>query len=147
IAGAERRLLDETALATARASLRELGAEPGPVRWLAPTSACDIPFAGADAALLEKSLRARLRGLPIDLAIQGASGRRRKLLVADMESTIVTRELTDELAALAGLGERVRPITAGAMRGEIDFAASLRVRAALLEGQPAAVLGRAKELI
>src|SRR5262249_44033375 len=52
-----------------------------------------------------------------------------------------------ELAALAGLGERVRPITAGAMRGEIDFAASLRARAALLEGQPAAVLERAKELI
>ena len=147
IAGAERGLLDESVLATARASLEELGAESGPLRWLAVATACDIPFSGADAALLEKGLRRSLRGLPIDLAIQGASGRRRKLLVADMESTIVTRELTDELAALVGLGERVRPITARAMRGEIDFAASLRARGALLEGQPAAVLERAKELI
>jgi phosphoserine phosphatase len=147
IAGAESGPLEEAVLTTARASLRELGAEPGRLRWLAPTSACDIPFAGGDAALLERSLRARLRGLPIDFAIQGASGRRRNLLVADMESTIVTRELTDELAELAGLGERVRPITASAMRGEIDFAASLRARVALLGGQPAEVLERAKELI
>jgi phosphoserine phosphatase len=147
IAGPERGALGEPVLAAARATLEELGAEAGPPHWLAPRMACDIPFSGADAATLEKSLRRRLLGLPIDLAVQPQDGRRRRLLLADMESTIVTRELTDELAALVGLGERVRPITARAMRGEIDFAASLRERVSLLAGQPAEILERVKKLI
>jgi phosphoserine phosphatase len=146
IAGAGAQLA-EASLAAARATLSEAGARTGSTAWLAPARACDIPFAGAEAPAVEGILRRRLQGLPVDLAAQPAEGRRRRLLVADMESTIVTRELTDELAGLVGLGERVAPITARAMRGEIDFAASLRERIALLKGQPAVLLEKVKDLI
>jgi phosphoserine phosphatase len=147
MAGRKQGALGEIVLGPVRKTLEESKAKPGPIHWLAPAIACDIPLSTADPGVLEERLRDRLHGLPIDLAIQPASGRRRRLLVADMESTIVTRELTDELASLVGLGERVRPITARAMRGEIDFADSLRERVALLGGQPAAILEQAKRLI
>src|SRR5690606_22329113 len=68
--------------------------------------------------------------------------RRKKLLVADMDSTIVIGETLDEIAALAGIGDRVAAITRRAMNGEIDFAGALRERVALLEGQPASLLDR-----
>jgi phosphoserine phosphatase len=139
--------LEEPVIAAARATLKEAGAEPGPVSWLALASACDIPFAGAEARSVEAALRPRLAGLAVDLGGQPAEGRRKRLLLADMESTIVTRELTDELAALAGMGERIAAMTAASMRGEVDFAGSLRARIALLKGQPAALLERVKDLV
>jgi phosphoserine phosphatase len=139
--------LDEPILAAARATLREAGAEPGPLSWLAPDQACDIPFSGADPHGLEAALRRHLTGLSVDLAIQPAEGRRKRLLLADMESTIVTRELTDELATLAGMGESIAAMTAASMRGEVDFAASLRARIAMLKGQPAALLKQVEDLI
>jgi phosphoserine phosphatase len=139
--------IEEPILAAARATLREAGAEPGPLSWLAPDRACDIPFSGADPLAVEAALRRHLAGLPVDLAIQPAEGRRKRLLLADMESTIVTRELTDELAALAGMGEAVAAMTTASMRGEVDFAASLRARIAMLRGQPAALLERVKDMI
>ena len=139
--------LAEATLAAARATLREAGAAPGPLAWLAEGIACDIPFTGGDQAEAERTLRHRLQGLSIDMAVQAATRRRRRLLAADMESTIVTRELTDELAGLVGLGGRVAPITERAMRGEIDFPDSLRERVALLRGQPAELLERVKALI
>jgi phosphoserine phosphatase len=139
--------LSEAAIEAARAGLARAGGTPGPAQWLAPGTACDIPFSGADSRVVESRLRVELQSFAIDLAAQDAVGRRRRLLVADMESTIVTRELTDELAALADLGERVVPITARAMRGEIDFAESLRARVALLAGQPESLLERAAALV
>jgi phosphoserine phosphatase len=139
--------LDETILAAACATLREAGAEAGPISWLAPDLACDIPISGEGPQALEAALRRHLAGLPVDLAIQPAEGRRKRLLLADMESTIVTRELTDELAALAGMGEAIAAMTAASMRGEVDFAASLRARIAMLKGQPAALLERVKDLV
>ena len=139
--------LEEPVIAAARATLKEAGAEPGPLSWLALATACDIPFAGAEPRSVEMVLRPRLAGLRVDLAAQPAEGRRKRLLLADMESTIVTRELTDELAALAGMGERIAVMTAASMRGEVDFASSLRARIALLKGQPAALLERVKELV
>jgi phosphoserine phosphatase len=139
--------LDEPILAAARATLREAGAEPGPLSWLAPDRACDIPFSGADLHGLEAALRRHLAGMPVDLAIQPAKGRRKRLLLADMESTIVTRELTDELATLAGMGEAIAAMTAASMRGEVDFADSLRARIAMLRGQPASLLERVKDLV
>ncbi len=137
----------ESVLAGARAALQEAGATPGATDWLEAPVACDIPFAGADPTVVETALGRRLAGAPLDLAVQPAAGRRRRLLAADMESTVVTRELTDELASLAGLADKVAPITARAMRGEIDFAASLRERAALLAGRPAELLRRVESLI
>jgi len=139
--------LAEGALAAADATLAEAGVTRGLVAWLAPARACDILFTGGEAKAIEESLRRRLQGMAVDIAVQKAAGRRRRLLVADMESTIVTRELTDELAGLVGLGERVAAITERAMRGEIDFAASLRERVALLQGQPASLLERVRALV
>jgi phosphoserine phosphatase len=134
--------MTEEIVAPAIAALGEAGARVGAVRWLKPGSACDIPFEGSDPATAERSARERLEGAPVDLAAQSATGRRKTLLVADMESTIITRELLDELGAMIGLGPRIRPITARAMRGEIDFAGALRERVALLAGQPATLLER-----
>ena len=139
--------LEEPVIAAARATIKEAGAEPGALSWLSPATACDIPFGGAEPRSVELALRPRLAGLRVDLAAQPAERRRKRLLLADMESTIVTRELTDELAALAGMGERIAAMTAASMRGEIDFAGSLRARIALLKGQPAALLERVKELV
>ena len=78
--------------------------------------------------------RAAVEGAPIDVLATHTRGRRRGLLVADMDSTIVTSETLDELAALAGVGEQVSEITRRSMNGEVDFAAALRERAALLNG-------------
>ncbi|MFZ5791429.1 MAG: phosphoserine phosphatase SerB [Pseudomonadota bacterium] len=146
IAGIGAGIADDV-VAPAIAALGEAGAQVGAPLWLAPGTACDIPFEGIEPATAERAVRGRLDGAPVDLAAQRARGRRKKLLVADMESTIITRELLDELGAMIGLADRIRPITARAMRGEIDFAGALRERVALLRGQPATILDRVAERI
>ena len=98
---------------------------------LSPGEAADIP--GVSGNALEPA-RAALEGAAVDVLVTRARGRRRRLLVADMDSTIVTGETLDELAAQAGLGERVAAITRQSMNGEIDFREALRARVALLEG-------------
>jgi phosphoserine phosphatase len=105
--------------------------------WLAPDEACDLLFEtadGADPGAIERAVRARLGHAAIDLVLQPDAARRKRLLVADLESTIIENELLDELAALAGIGPRVAEITRRAMNGEIDFAAALAARVALLAG-------------
>jgi phosphoserine phosphatase len=138
--------LPEIAVA-AQKTLSEIGAKMAEPEWLASGISCDIGFAGAEPTRAEAALRERLAGAPIDLAVQPSAGRRKRLLLADMESTIITRELIDELAALAGLGETVAAITMRSMRGEVDFARSLRERVAMLAGQPEALLARVEALI
>ena len=139
--------LGNDAPATARNTLLEIGAAVGAADWLAPGEAFDLPFENLEPARAERALRERFNGAGLDLAAQPALNRRKKLLVADMESTIITRELLNELAAMAGLGPKVIPITERSMRGEIDFAQSLRERVALLKGQPASLLERVADLI
>lgn len=86
--------------------------------------------------------------LPVDILVQpSATYGRKKLLLADMDSTIVTSETLDDLAALVGVGEQVAAITARAMNGELDFIQALEERVALLTGQPASVLEQAWEEI
>lgn len=107
--------------------------------WVERDVACDILFAGGpDAA------RIALEGLlrRTDVVVQGEAGRRRKLLVADMDSTMITVECIDELADYAGLKTEVAQVTERAMRGELDFAAALRARVALLKGLDEAAIGR-----
>ena len=87
--------------------------------------------------------RAALGGQPIDLIALPAVGRRKAVLLADMDSTIVTGETLDELAALAGIGERIAAITTRAMNGELDFKQALRERVAMLKGLPLDALERA----
>lgn len=139
--------LDPAHLHAARAALKALHASVGTPRWLKPGEAADLPFADIAADQAEAAARAALGPLRLDLAAQAVEGRRKKLLVADMDSTIVTGETLDELADFAGLKERIAAITARAMNGELDFAEALRARVAMLEGLPAEALERTYERI
>jgi phosphoserine phosphatase len=119
--------------------------------WLDPGVAVDIIFGdppdrpGVTAGLLKK-LTLELRGVigaaPVDVVLQPLDGRRKKLLVADMDSTMIGQECIDELADYAGLKDRVAAITARAMAGEIAFAPALRERVALLRGLPASTIDK-----
>lgn len=105
--------------------------------------AADIPFAptaGADNRAIADDLRAALAGMALDVAVQPAAGRRKKLFLADMDSTMIGQECIDELADLVGLKEHVAAITERAMRGEIAFEPALRERVALLKGLAADVV-------
>ena len=124
----------------ARRSLEDSGARTGPVDWLASGIACDIPFAGISRSTALGASRRGLAGYPLDLAVQPAAGRRKALLVADMESTIIAQEMVDELAELVGLGERVAAITADSMSGALAFEDALATRVALLAGLPETAL-------
>ena len=90
-----------------------------------------------------RAARGDVGGAPIDVLVQPAAGRRKRLLVADLESTIIENEMLDELADFLGLRAHVAEITRRAMNGEIDFAAALAERVALLKGLPARVLDEA----
>jgi len=135
------------AVAAATRGLDDAGCETGEVDWLSGGFACDIAFEARDVAAADAAVRARLRSMPVDLAVQPSEGRRKRLLVADMESTIITRELLDEIGCRAGRAQQISTITERAMRGEIDFAGALRERVALLKGAPVALLDAVAGLI
>ena len=109
----------------------------GRIDWLAPAQAADL---FTHAAPEPDAVAAALEGKAVDVAIQPAEGRRKRLLVADMDSTIVTTETLDELAAHAGLKDRIAAITQRSMNGEIDFRDALIERVGLLRGLPLAAL-------
>lgn len=139
--------LSEVLCGSLRAALVGAGARAGAPDWLAPEIACDLPFEGIEARAAEALLRERLQGEAIDLMAQPVEGRRKGLLVADLESTIIGQEMLDELAGRLGLREAVAAITARAMAGELDFTAALSERVSLLKGLPATVLDQAAELM
>jgi phosphoserine phosphatase len=120
-----------------RMPLPDIGRE----HWLSPGRALDIPFDHDPAQVLERA-RHHFRGQPVDVNVLPSLHRRKKLLIADMDSTIIACECLDELADMAGLKEKVSAITEKAMRGELDFAAALRERVAMLKGLPLAALQR-----
>jgi phosphoserine phosphatase len=109
-------------------------------RCLAPGEAYEIEFAGFDTRAPQRELRSLADAHDLDLAVLRAERRRKRLLVADMESTIIQQECLDELADYVGMRVRVAAITERAMRGELDFATALRERVALLKGLDADVL-------
>lgn len=139
--------LDEAHLHAARAALKALHATVGSPRWLKRGEAADLPFAELDPDQADAAVRAALGAVPVDLAAQPHEGRRKRLLVADMDSTIVTAETLDELADFAGLKDRIAAITARAMNGELDFAAALRERVAMLAGLPERTLEQAYDRV
>ncbi|ABY38480.1 phosphoserine phosphatase SerB [Brucella suis] len=111
--------------------------------WLADDIACDIPLPlGMEASEADASLRATLDGAPIDVVVQEQERRRKKILIADMDSTMIGQECIDELAEEAGLRDHVAAITARAMNGEIAFEPALRKRVALLKGLPLSVIDK-----
>lgn len=108
--------------------------------WLDRRKAADIGLAARPGQDLVLRLRAALDADGIDVFVTSARSRRKKLVLCDMDSTIITSETLDELGARAGIGERIAAITARAMRGEIDFGSALRERVALLKGLPESAL-------
>ena len=123
----------EGAAAAGRGALAAAGLRPGAPRRLAE-SAVEIGFSGP----LPAGFDAGLAG--IDANVLPAAGRRKRMLIADMDSTIIGVECIDELADFAGVKREVAAITEAAMRGELDFEAALVARVALLEGLPERVL-------
>ncbi len=110
------------------------------LNWLSPGEACEFRVKNApDAAMVKQ---AALNGKPVDVLVSRQRGRRKAVLVADMDSTIVTSETLDELAGQAGLKDRVAEITRRSMNGEIDFATALRERVAMLKGLELSALER-----
>ena len=108
-------------------------------RWLDEGVAADLVFTGEIKAK-RAALESALADEPVDVIVQPLAGRLKRLLVADMDSTLIGQECVDELAAKVGAGERVAAITERAMRGEIAFAPALRERVALLAGLPEGVI-------
>jgi phosphoserine phosphatase len=115
--------------------------EVGRAEWLREAYAFDIAFAKEPQSVLAFARNAT-KAVAADVNVVRIAARRKKLLAADMESTIVSCECIDELAGVAGVRPRVAAITERAMRGEIGFADALRERVALLKGMPVAMLQR-----
>jgi phosphoserine phosphatase len=111
--------------------------------WLAPHEACDLVLDAVDPAPVEAAARTLISGAAVDVLVQPSAERRKRLLVADMESTIIENEMLDELAEFAGLRSQIAGLTRRAMDGEIDFDAALRARVRLLEGLDSRILGEA----
>ena len=127
-------------LAPAIAATLGIGSEP---TWLAPGEACDLILDATCPARVEKTVRALIKGAGVDVVVQPIAGRRKQLLVADLESTIIENEMLDELAESLGIRPRVAEITRRAMNGEIDFVTALEARVALLKGMETKVLKEA----
>ena len=129
--------LDSTAIDAARSAL------PSPEHgdWLSEGIAADIRFSSNDdIRTISDRLREAMNGVRVDVVVQPQIDRRKKLLLADMDSTMIGQECIDELADFAGLKAHVSAITERAMRGEIDFEPALRERVALLKGLPVTVV-------
>ncbi len=127
-------------LAALAAPLRGAGAP----NWLDPGQAVDLTFSAdpADLPHLRAALGAVLADAEVDAVLQPAAGRRKRLLLADMDSTMIHQECIDELADFAGLKAEVAEITERAMRGEVAFEPALRERVALLRGLPVETVDR-----
>jgi phosphoserine phosphatase len=122
--------------------LRDAGCQPGDVTWLDEAKAVDIVFAADPVAA-----RAALAGVgeKVDVIVQPVANREKKLLIADMDSTMITVECIDELADYAGIKPQIAEITERAMRGELDFEGALHGRVALLKGLPDSAIDQCRE--
>ncbi len=110
----------------------------GDAQWLAPDEAAEFAMAVIPANRWD--VWSDLQQQQVDLVVQRAEGRRKSMLLADMDSTMIEQECIDELAEVAGVGAHVREITARAMNGELDFEGALIERVALLKGLDAGVI-------
>ncbi|USI72081.1 phosphoserine phosphatase SerB [Sphingomonas morindae] len=128
-------------ISTASDALAAAGCVPEAPHWLDAGDACDLGFTG-DAGAARAALEAALPA--VDSVVQPRVGRAKALLVADMDSTMITVECIDELADFAGIKAQVAAVTEAAMRGELDFGAALDARVALLRGLPATAIDRCR---
>jgi len=129
-------------IALAADRLREAGCAPGETIWLDEGKAADLFFGNdpvaARAALVDV-------GDKVDVIVQAVAGREKKLLIADMDSTMITVECIDELADYAGIKPQIAEITERAMRGELDFEGALHGRVALLRGLPDSAIDQCRD--
>lgn len=128
-------------IAQAADRLRDAGCEPGETAWLDSDKAADL-FFGADPIKARAALIGVGQG--IDVIVQAVAVRQKTLLIADMDSTMITVECIDELADYAGIKPQIAEITERAMRGELDFAGALDERVALLKGLPDEAIDRCR---
>ncbi|MFD1380198.1 HAD-IB family phosphatase [Fodinicurvata halophila] len=128
---------------SACACLSRTGGTPASPDWLAEGQALDIPFEGSDPQATLQALRTTFADRPFDIAVLPSEGRRKKLLVADMESTIIAEEMLDELADSLGLRDEIAAVTARAMQGELDFESALCERVRKLAGLKVEVMEEA----
>lgn len=110
----------------------------GSAQWLAPDEAAEFPVISTPSNFGD--VRAEIAPMGVDLNIVPASNRKKRLLIADMDSTMIGQECIDELADEAGFGARVADITARAMNGELDFESAIDERVGLLKGLPLTVI-------
>lgn len=129
-------------ISAATDALAEAGMAPFGRSWIEADKACDLLFS-ADPALARSALEGLLPG--IDVVVQGEASRRRRLLVADMDSTMISVECIDELADYAGVKAEVAAVTERAMQGEIGFEAALAERVAFLAGLEESAIDRCRE--
>lgn len=147
IAATDGEMLIETAIAAMRDELTSVGVRVGQADWLVPRKACDLFF--ADVALHHVDAKARrliadqFPGAKLDLVVQETADRRKRLVVADLESTLIENEMLDELADFIGARDKVAEITRQAMNGEIDFVTALKTRVALFKDLPETALAEA----
>lgn len=132
--GPEPGMLTETELNIARRALSALGAHAAAAHWLAEGEAADLIFNDLDPDQADAAIRQALDGAAVDCITQPIDQRRKRLLIADMESTIIEQEMLDEIADLRGIKPEIADITARAMNGEIDFVGALNARVALIAG-------------
>ncbi|TGP23228.1 MULTISPECIES: phosphoserine phosphatase SerB [unclassified Mesorhizobium] len=133
----------DRAVSASLASMASHAAGASALHWLAEDVACDLVLPETpDVGELTANLRAALASEPVDIIVQPAEGRRKKILLADMDSTMIDQECIDELADEIGVKAHVAAITARSMNGEIAFEPALRERVALLKGLDTAVVDR-----
>jgi phosphoserine phosphatase len=130
----------------ARALDRLAGRSGARARWLAPDAAFEAVLGAERMVPFREEVTALLENTPADLVVLPAAGREKALLISDMDSTMITVECIDELADLVGCKAEVAAITRRAMNGELDFAAALDARVALLAGLDPAVLDEVYEV-
>lgn len=145
------RVLAPGALAAIAGRVADLGANIDRIQRVAasPVTVIALEVSGADPAQLRRELAGMALRLGVDIAVQpaGLDRRAQRLVVLDVDSTLITGEVVELLAAAAGCGPEVEAITAAAMRGELDFAASLRRRVGLLAGLPASTLSDVRDAL
>lgn len=133
-------MLELAQLRACEAALAAAGARDVAPDWLEPGRAADIRCGGLEQPAARAAVEAALGDALVDVIVQPEAHRRRRMLVADMDSTMITIECIDELADYAGVKAHVAQVTEAAMRGELDFEQALDGRVALLKGLPESVL-------
>ena len=139
--------LTSSIVAEATAALNKIARQINNITWLSPGEALDITFECESANVAEMAVRDVLSAYRIDICVGPVEGRRKHLLMADMDATIIRSETLDDLAAHVGLKDEIADITSKAMNGEIDFNSALELRVKMLAGLPEGSLSQTFETI